>query len=234
MRENEFAPLEIYIGFDTLPAWQLSRLMLCLSNIYALLSNPDVPSLLFEPDEFYDYRRDPWESSYLDSDLCLDFARTGNSITLRFDGHDRWPKLRANSNNDVELVFPNKWGPTVMAVGVAVAGAEYSMHLWKSYLEREQQRAQTEVQLAEVERKRAEVDLLRAQTDEIHERMRQSRTSAPRVPPRLARNTRPIQRNINVFNNIIYSGNINQVSINGLQIKPPGKPQSDTNASETN
>lgn len=219
MKENEFAPLELYISFDNLPAVQMAGIMMSLSSIYALLRDPDIPTRSFDPDGPYFYNRIGHLTPELDSELCLDFARTGNSIVLRFDGRRTLPQIKFNSLDDVEVVLPKKWGPTAVAAGVLVAGLEYSQHLWNGYLERELKNAEIQTEVWRREKIEAEVAFERARTEEILARIEELRRG--RTPPvnRTAKTTRVIQKNINVFNNIIGSVNINTVSINGIEIK---------------
>jgi len=144
MTENESAPLELYISFDSLPTWQISGIMMALSNLYAILRDPDVEINSFDPERGYPnvYRFHRAYTDAVDSELCLDYARTGNSITFRFGGHGIWPAVKVNSSADIEVEFPASWGATAVGVGVLLAGVQYSQDLYDRHLDRQIKRVE--------------------------------------------------------------------------------------------
>lgn len=218
MTENEFAPLELYINFHTLPVRQVAIIMRGLSNIYALLRDPDFPIEYYDFDFYprYGYWLDDeqWVNA-VDSELCLDFARTGNSITFKFTGHGRFPVVTTNGA-DTEVDMPVSWGAAVVGVGVLLAGAAVSQEMYKQYLENQHQIAQTRTENLRGDLVAAEIANVRAKTDSIQHAMKTGTSNAKSIRER--RKERAIINNVQVVQNILHTENIIGARVNSFPV----------------
>jgi len=189
-----------------------------LSNIYALLRDPDFPIQYYDVDFYprYDYGLDneDWVNA-LDSELCLDFARTGNSITFKFTGHGRFPVV-TTTGAETEVDLPASWGAAAVAVGVLLLGAGYSQAVYKKHLESQHQIAQTRTENLRGDLLAAEVANMKAKTDAIQKAMKAGSSKAQSGRPR--RIERAIINNVQVIQNIIHTENIIEAKINGFPV----------------
>jgi hypothetical protein len=230
MKEDPSAPLELYISFDSLPVSQVAALMEAMSNIYALLTESiRVPPDYFDP-AFRDFFLANRIRPYMDSELCLDFARTGNSIRFRFSGR-RTNGTRSSQFGSVQM------GAIVTAIGalIAIGGNVQEIHDRHADSEQrrriESERAAEEIynQHLDGEVKRgidrdiaaAQVDRMKATTELVRQRGQQGKN---RPPPRNLQDHRvdSIVNNVTVINQVLASENINDVAVNGLAVKQKG------------
>lgn len=222
MAENSSAPLELFIKFDSLPTWQVGTLMLSLSNLYTLLMDPDFPLVRFDPYQsaLTDYQNMNQRLS-VDAELCLDFARSGNSITFKFGGHGVPPAFRMNSSTDYEVDVPARWAAAAAGVAVLLAGAQYSQELYSAHLARQ-------ATIADIASKKAAQQLAEVEIEKIKAETDKQQTGAPteRAWPqstvsksREERKAIVVQNNIDLFNSVIGHANITAVIVNNVHVK---------------
>jgi len=238
MKEDPSAPLELYISFNFLPASQVAAIMGAMSNIYALLSDDyHIPSVFFDTDDSRGFFVPERIRSYMSSELCLDFARTGNSIRFRFSG--RTTNLEISSH-----LGKGTMGAIVTAIGALVAIGGNFQENQDRHLDSEQRRQIERAQAAheiynrhldaEVRRgidrdiAAAQVDRMRAVTESVRQRGQQGKN---RPPPRTLREQHidSIVNNVTVVNQVFEAENINAVAVNGVGIKQKGADDPGTN-----
>jgi hypothetical protein len=206
MEEDPSAPLSLYVGFTSLPASQLAVLLGAMSNIYRLVADDQgtpfgILELGYVPLDFLEHiRKDQ------DSELCLDFARTGNSIEFRFSGRRTSAAAKRSHPADGKLRI------VLATVGAVIALAGQGQAIYDHHADAETQR--------EIDKNfsSAEIDKIRAETEEIRHRMNHKPTDAgPRAHHE--RRHKAIAKNVKVIQQIINAPNITVVTINGVRLK---------------
>jgi hypothetical protein len=206
MEEDPSAPLSLYVGFTSLPTSQLAVLLGAMSNIYSLVADErDTPVGILElgyvPLDFLEYMRKDQ-----DSELCLDFARTGNSIEFRFSG--RRTEAAAKRSNPGK----GKLRLILATVGAIIALAGQGQVVYDRHADATMQR--------EIEKNFsiAEIDKINAETEEIRQRMNHKPTHAG-VLTHHERRHKAIAKNVKIIQQIINAPNITVVTVNGVTLK---------------
>lgn len=206
MQEDSNAPLEIYISFTSLPAIQVADMLQSLHNLYRLVSD--------QGQDDRHHRVFPYRSRGR-SELCLDFVRTGESITFRFGGRNAFPKIEwKGSDVDVELPV---WTAAALGVGALLLGGDdlydrYQTHLLKD--------AQIQTERKQSDKLEAEIEKMRAETNEI---LARAKAHLPRQGIFPRSRTGAVINQINEFHTTISNENIEVVSINGIFLKGEDK-----------
>lgn len=220
MEEDPSAPLSLYVGFTSLPTSQLAVLLGAMSNIYSLVADDrDTPVGILElgyvPLNFLKHiRKDQ------DSELCLDFARTGNSIEFRFSGR-RTAAAAQRSNPD------NRRLRIILAtVGAIIALAGQGQVVYDRHEDATTQREI--VKNFSI----AEIDKINAETEEIRQRMNHKPTDATPLNHHDRRH-KAIAKNVKIIQQIINAPNFTVVTVNGVTLKqeaPVAKDHPDADA----
>ena len=209
MEEDPSAPLSLYVGFTSLPTSQLAVLLGAMSNIYSLVADDrDTPVGILElgyvPLNFLKHiRKDR------DSELCLDFARTGNSIEFRFSGR-RTAAAAQRSNPD-----NRKLRIILATVGAIIALAGQGQVVYDRHEDATTQREI--VKNFSI----AEIDKINAETEEIRQRMNHKPTDAAPLNHH-GRRHKGIAKNVKIIQQIINAPNITVVTVNGVTLKQEG------------
>jgi len=208
MKEDSSAPLSLHVGFTSLPASQLALLLAAMSNIYSLVADERETlvgafELAYPPPDYLEYLR-----TEQDSELCLDFARTGNSIDFRFSGRRTaaGEKRATPANPRIRVILAT--------VGAIIALAGQGQLIYDRHADSEMQRQ------IDKEFSVAEIDRIRAETEEIRHRMNDKPTEAGSGQhPHHGRKHKAIVKNVRTIQQIINAPNITVVSINGVPLK---------------
>jgi hypothetical protein len=219
MTENELAPLELYLGFNSMPASQVGDIMAVLSNLYALLSDPVAPLKYYDVDMHPRLYGLNWHfrNRHSNSQLCLDFARSGNSVTFRFSGRSAFPAIKIDGEN-IEIEVPVTWTAAALGVGALILGVGCSQKIYNQYLDSQIKTSQVRSENFRGDLLRAEIDNMKALTEEIHQRINDS-TRRPSPSTRSERKKQVIINNVNMFRDVISTENITVVSVNGLPVE---------------
>ena len=221
MNENPDAPLEIYLSFTALPAGQVAELLHNLHNLYALALGEDYDYNF--GDRYYRY---PILRTRGRSDLCLDFARSGESITFKFGGRNVFPKINWHGSDlDIELPI---WTAAALGVGALLLGGD---EIYGRYQSHKLIDAQTQTEIKQADRLNAEIAKMQAETNEILSRTKRiARDDRPRMSSRSR--IAAISNQINEFHTTINNSNVEIVSINGISLKGQGTQPTRYDASE--
>jgi hypothetical protein len=217
MNEDSSAPLSLHVGFTSLPASQLALLLSAMSNIYSLVADEREAlagafELAYPPPDYLEYLR-----TEQDSELCLDFARTGNSIDFRFSGRRTAAGAKRGTlgNRRIQVILAT--------VGAIIALAGQGQVIYDRHADSEMQRQ------IDKEFSVAEIDRIRAETEEIRHRMHEKPAqTAPSQHPHQGRRHKAIAKNVNIIQRIINAPNITVVTINGVPLKQEAPGAGDT------
>jgi hypothetical protein len=210
MKEDPAAPLHLYLGFTSLPAVHVALLFEALSNIYTLVEDDRrLPMSFLDPDFPLHVLLERREAN-LDSQLCLDFARSGNSMDFRFSG-------RATANGR-SRARPNKGKISVIlaTVGSIIALAGQGQIIMDrhadSVLQRELAKTLSDLQAEKV---RAEIERIRSEMNH--------RGTHDEPDSHQQKRRKLIVRNVKVVQQVINAPNITNVVVNGIPLKqePP-------------
>ena len=206
MEEDPSAPLSLYVGFTSLPTSQLAVLLGAMSNIYSLVADDrDTPvgvlELGYVPLDFLEHMRKDQ-----DSELCLDFARTGNSIEFRFSGRRTAAAAKRSNPADGKLRI------ILATVGAIIALAGQGQVVYDRHEDATMQR--------EIDKNFsvAEIDKIRAETEEIRQRMNHKPTDAAPLSHHDRRH-KAIAKNVKIIQQIINAPNITVVTVNGVTLR---------------